>query len=112
MIYRFNSIEDSTASWQAVLFKGESYAEASKIYRNTFKAVQRTRINTDMLSAGFMGKLEAPTEDLRFTSSTLRLGTHDANYKNYVAEVEMVNNYDGWEVHLNMHYKRNDDQKY
>ena len=112
VIYRFKSIEDTTASWQAIMYKGESYKEAAKVYKNTFRLVNKTRINSSLISSGFSGTLEEPTEDLRFTSSSLRLGTRDQAFKNFVAEVEMVNSYDGWEVHLNLHHKKPDTEKY
>jgi hypothetical protein len=112
VIYRFHSLEDTTASFQALMYRGENYKEASKIYRNIYRQVNKTRIDSREMSSGFTGKLEDPTEDIRFTSSMLRLGTYDSLYKNFVAEVEMVNNYEGWEVRLNLHYKRNDTEKY
>ncbi|MDB5201138.1 MAG: hypothetical protein JWQ27_547 [Ferruginibacter sp.] len=108
VIYRFHSYEDSTASFQAIMYRGESYKEAAKIYRNTFRQVNKMQINSDKLTSGFLGKMEDPTEDLRFTSSTLKLATKDKIYKDFVAEVEMVNSFDGWEVHLNLHNKKND----
>ena len=111
-IYRFHSIEDTTASFQAVMYRGDDYREASKVYKNTYRLVNKSRIDSRSVSSGFIGKLESPTEDIRFTSSLLRLGTHDSLYKNFVAEVELVNNYEGWEVKLNLHYKRNDSEKY
>jgi len=112
IIYRFNSVEDTTASFQAIMYKGENYKDASRIYKNTYRLVNKSRIDSRSLSSGFIGKMEDPTDEIRFTSSLLRLGTYDSLYKNFVAEVELVNNYEDWEVRLNLHYKRNDTEKY
>jgi hypothetical protein len=40
--------------------------------------------------------------------SSLRLKTADIRYTNFVADIELVNNYDGWEVHLNLYKKKKD----
>jgi hypothetical protein len=112
MIYRYNSKVDSTASWQAIMYKGESYKDAAKVYKNTFRLVNKARIHSSELSAGFSGQMEEPTEDLRFTTSSLQLTSKNELYRNYVAEIELLNTMDGWEVHLNLHYKRDDKEKY
>ncbi|RZM08510.1 MAG: hypothetical protein EOO88_50130, partial [Pedobacter sp.] len=46
VIYRFHSKEDTTASFQAILYEGESFKEAVKIYKQTFRQVKGTKFNT------------------------------------------------------------------
>jgi hypothetical protein len=108
-IYRFHSVQDTTASFQAVMYKGDSFKEAVKIYKNTFRLVNKTKLKP---SGGFTGQMEEPNESMRFISSSMKANTSDDAYKNYIAEVEILNSYDGWEVHLNLHTKKDDRDKF
>lgn len=112
VIYRFHSKEDTTASFQAVLYEGESYKEASKIYKQTFRQVKGTKFNTGFEKIAFEGNMEEPTENLRFTSSQLRPDVTGGAYKNFIAEVEILNSVDGWKVQLNLHSRKDDDKRY
>lgn len=111
-IYRFHSMQDTTASLQAVMYKGEDYKEAAKIYRNTYRLVNKTRLKMNEASADFVGIMEEPNESLRFASSLLRTTINNRVYKNFVAEVELVNNFMDWEVKLNLHSKKDDKEKF
>lgn len=44
MIYRYHSIEDTLASWHALMYKGENFEEAAKIYKNTFRSVKKSSL--------------------------------------------------------------------
>jgi hypothetical protein len=112
LIYRFHSSQDTTASLQALMYKGEDYKEAAKIYRNTFRLVNKTKLKVNQSSADFTGTMEEPSESLRFASSLLRTTIPNRTYKNFVAEIELVNNFMEWEVRLNLHSKRDDKEKY
>jgi hypothetical protein len=113
IIQRYHSEEDTTASWQAIMYEGESYEEAVKIYKNTYKLVKKASIKYGEKSHySFVGEMEAPSESVRFTVTPLRLNTMDTDYKHFYAEVEITGGYEGWEVHLNLHSKKNDDEKY
>lgn len=109
VIYKYHSKADTTASWQGIMYKGDNYKEAARMYENVFRLVKKTQVRwIDKTHIGFSGEMEKPTEDLRFTVSTLRLGLEDERYKNFEADVEMVSSYNGWEVHLNLQTKRPD----
>ena len=111
-IYRFHSVQDTTASLQVVMYKGEDFKEASKIYRNTFRLVNKTRLKLTASSAGFIGTIEEPSESVRFASSLLRTSSQERAYRNFVAEVELVNNFMEWEVRVNLHAKKDDKEKF
>ncbi len=111
-ILRFHSVIDTSASLQAVMYRGDSYKEAAKIYRNTFRLVNKTRLHLSTANGGFSGNMEEPSETVRFSSSMLRTNTNDNAYKNFIAEIEMVNNFTEWEVRLNLHNKKDDRDKY
>ena len=112
-IQRYHSEEDTTASWQAVMYDGESFDEALKVYKKTFKHIKKAKIKSAERSQySFSGNLEVPTESVRFTVTPLRLNTTDPEYKYFYAVVEINNNYDGWVVHLNLHSRKDDQEKY
>ena len=108
-ITRYNSLEDKSASWQATIFTGESYEEALKAYKNIFTQIKHTSIaGIDKNATGFEGAMEKPDENIRFTVSALRLNAADPQYKNFTADIELTNNMEGWEVHLNLYRKKAD----
>jgi hypothetical protein len=108
-IMRYHSVVDNSASWQAVVYAGESYAEAVMAYKKIFGKVKKSKIRgIDNSSADFEGTIETADENVRFAVSSLRLKTADIRYTNFVADIELVNNYDGWEVHLNLYKKKKD----
>ena len=108
-INRYHSLADTTASWQAELYNGEDYKEAIKVYRNTFRLLNKSRMQqVDRSVMTFTGNLEEPVETIRFASSTLTLDVSDRHYKNFVAEVELITSYNGFQVNLSMHAKTND----
>ncbi|MBC7934650.1 MAG: hypothetical protein H7Y86_04725 [Rhizobacter sp.] len=112
VIYRFHSKEDTTASFQAILYEGESFKEAAKIYKQTFRQVKGTKFNGGSQKISFDGSMEDPTEDLRFTSSRLRPAVTGGAYKNFIAEIEIINSVEGWTVQLNLHSRKNDEERY
>ena len=106
-ILRYRSVKDKSASWQAVMYEGESYAEALKIYKQVFRELSSTKLTgIEKGIVSMKGDMEKPDENVRFTVSSLRLNTNDAKYKNLAADIELSNNYDGWEVHLNLYTKK------
>ncbi len=112
VIYRFHSKEDTTASFQAILYEGESYKEAVKIYKQTFRQVKGTKFNAGAEKISFSGSMEEPTENLRFTSSQLRPDVSSGAYKHFIAEIELINSVEGWTVQLNLHSRKDDTERY
>jgi hypothetical protein len=105
-IMRFHSVQDTTASWQAIAYKGDDYKDAVKAYLNIFRLVKKSHFKwIDHSSVGFTGELQMPREDIRFTTSTLTLELADNRYNNFVGEVELLTTYDGWEVQFNLSKK-------
>ncbi len=112
VIYRFHSVEDTTASWQAILFSGEDFKEASKVYKNTFKYLKQTKFKVGEIKNSFEGDLISPTDELRFTTTILRPAVDSEIYKNFIAEIEMINSIEGWTVQLNLHSRKEDSERY
>ncbi|MEO6731017.1 MAG: hypothetical protein ABIN01_07350 [Ferruginibacter sp.] len=112
-IFRFHSLEDTTATWQAILYEGEVYDDAVKIYKKNFRLLKKSRIKGVTQGIGsFNGELQIPQENVRFTTTQLKLNTDDVSFNRFFAEIEMIGSYNGWEVHLNLYNKKNDTEKY
>ena len=112
VIYRFHSVEDTTASWQAILYTGEDFKEASKIYKTTYRHLKQTKFKDGLTQNSLEGDISSPTESIRFTTSLLRPAVRSGIYKNFIAEIEMINTMDGWIVQLNLHSRKDDDERY
>ncbi|MBC7887425.1 MAG: hypothetical protein H7Z13_06005 [Ferruginibacter sp.] len=112
-IYRFHSLQDTTASWQAILYEGDNYEQAVKIYKNTFRQLKKTKMKwVDKSIISFTGELEMPVENVRFAVTSLQLNIIDKPYRSFYGEIELTGSYDGWEVHLNLHNRKKDTEKY
>lgn len=112
-VFRFHSKIDTTASFQAIMYEGDNYKEAVKVYKNTCKLVDKTQVQLGgSIAADFKGKMEDPDDNLRFVTTGYTLDTKDPAYVTFYAEVEMLNiNFDQWEVHVNLQQRKNDEEK-
>lgn len=111
-VTQYHSAIDTTASWQAVMYDGENYKEALKLYKNTFSLVKKSAIaGIDKSNVYFKGKLENISESIGFAVSSLRLITGNPQYSNLCAEVELTQNYSGWQVHLSLMSKKADTEE-
>ena len=105
-IFRYHSIRDTSASWQAIFYDGENYKDAYRIYKDIFNQLKKCKIKIDDKNDNaFIGDFGKPKESVRFTSSSLKLNSNDIIYRNFFADLELTNTYDGWEVQLNLIYK-------
>ena len=105
-IYRYHSVKDSSASWQGVMYRGDNYKEAVRAYKTTYRFLKRAKLlPTDQIGMEFHGDMDEPKEDVRFAQTVLQAHSSDPFYKEFVAETELVNFYDKWEVHLSLHNK-------
>ena len=112
-VYRFHSQEDTTASWQAIMYEGDNYETALKVYKSTFKQLKKTKMKwVDKSVISFVGEMEEPDENIRFTTTQLRLNIIDKPYRSFFGELELTNTYEGWEVHFSMHNRKNDAERY
>jgi hypothetical protein len=109
IIYRYHSKEDTTASWQGIMYEGDDYNEAIKAYKNVYHLLKRTSVKwIDKSMISFVGDLELPKENVTFAVSSLHLEVMDEQYQKFVAEVELTNQDGGYVVNLNLQNKRSD----
>lgn len=110
-IARYHSANDTTASWHGVLYDGEDYKEAVKVYRNTFRMINKSRMQlVDRTYLGFYGDLQEPSQAVRFTVSTLQLNFEDPRYDRFKAIIELVPGYTGWQVSVSFFNKKPDNE--
>jgi hypothetical protein len=108
-IMRSHSENDTMATWQAMVYHGEDYDKALKLYKSTFHKIKNSSIRlSDRSVAHFSGKLRNESH-ASFQTSSLTIDIGDANYKKFVADVEMISNFLTYEVHINLHVKADDD---
>jgi hypothetical protein len=112
VIYRFHSKEDSTASWQCILFEGEEFADAAKMYKNIVRQMKQLTFKVGETKNSFVGETVDPKESLRFTTTILRPEIKLPAYRNFIAEIEMINSFTGWTVQLNLHSRKDDRERY
>jgi len=94
------------------MYEGDSYENAVKIYKNLFKQLKKSKMKwVDKSTISFMGEIDEPDENVRFTVTSLRLNIIDIPYRSFFGEIELTSTYDGWEVHLNLHNRKNDAER-
>ena len=108
-VIRYHSVDDTSASFQAVLYDGEDFKEAEKQYKDLFRMISKSRLKMEQFSTGFEGKMKTPSESSGFTISQLKATSQSATYLNFVAEIELINEMYNWKVRLNLHNKKADD---
>ena len=102
-IIRYHSKLDTSASWQAILYDGEDFNDAFKIYKDIFNQLKKSKIITaDKKPAKFKGELQKPKASVRFASTELILETTDLIYRNFFAQIQLNSTMDGWEVQINL----------
>ncbi len=114
IIHHYNSTFNSSANWQATMYEGDDAETAKKIYRNTCKSLQRTKVSLIGYSGiGFSGNMVDVSNDISFAESIYQLKLKEVLYDDFYAEVEMVNSGPfTWVVHLNFFNKKKDEDKY
>jgi hypothetical protein len=110
-VTRWHSVDDTTASWQAQLFSGGDFNEASKQYHAIFRKLQSCYVKLVDGSVIYLnGDWEPAREGASFTTSTLRLLTGDWRYKEVKVELELAYQLADWAVRLNIVSKKRDDE--
>lgn len=109
MIGHYHSRHDSTASWQAVMFRSDEFAKAARAYKRIFHDLKRCALPFVDGSVFYLeGSFESASEDRIFVTSELRLGIPDFRYYRFRVQVELLYKIDQWVVNLNMSDKKSD----
>ncbi|MGZ5247682.1 MAG: hypothetical protein ACXWV5_11575, partial [Flavitalea sp.] len=112
IIGRYHSVADTTASFQATLFRNDDFEEASKQYRAIFKQLKSSPITLIDGSKYYLsGDMSQPDESSDFTVSTMIFPHADRRYYNFKVELELLYQMYEWVINLNMGKRKNDDQQ-
>lgn len=113
LIAHYHSGLDTTASWQALMYRSTDYKDAVKEYRRLFHQLKGCKLKMVDGSAFFLdGELEQPTEDADFVTSMLKLQTADERFREFKVELEMLYKMDQyeWIININMVSKKKDSE--
>lgn len=108
-ITRYHSQEDTTASWQALMYKDEDFSKASARYKELYRQLKTCYLKTVDGSTFFLNaEWSAPTEESKFALSTLRVITGDERYKNIQIGLEQHYEFPLWVITIHVGTKKND----
>ncbi len=112
IIGRYRSVADTTASFQATMFRHDDFEEASKQYRAIYKQLKSSPITLIDGSKYYLnGDMSQPDEASDFTVSTMIFPHADRRYYNFKVELELLYQMPEWVINLNMGKRKKDDQQ-
>jgi hypothetical protein len=107
----YHSEFDTTASWQALMFRGEEFEKAAREYKRLYNQLNRCKLKMVDGSEYYLGgNYEAASEALDFVVSELKIQTADERYRNFKVELEMLYELDEWLVHINIVTRKPDNE--
>lgn len=107
----YHSELDTTASWQAQVFRSENFRPAADAYKRLFRQLKQCRLRMVDGTVYYLdGDYEAPTEDNDFFTSALKILTADERYREFHIELELLYKMDEWVVNVNMVSKKKDSE--
>lgn len=109
-IRRYRSVKDSSASWHAVMYEGDEWKDAVKVYKNACRSVLKSRITCSGKLIGFSGRMNDISENIGFAESMFQLKSDERLYEDFFAVVELINGMDSWSVNLTFFKKKKDEE--
>lgn len=111
MVGLYHSELDTTASWQALLFRSETFSTAKAAYKKLYHQLNRCRLRMVDGSVFYLsGEFEEASEDLDFVTSAFKIQTADDRFREFHVELEMLYKMDEWVVNVNMVSKKKDSE--
>lgn len=112
IIGRYHSVIDTTASFQAIMFKSDEYEAAAKQYRSIYRQLKASPVvMVDGSKLYLTGDFSEPDNALDFTVSTLVFPSHDRRFMNFKIDLELVYTMTEWSVNINMGKKKPDTEE-
>ena len=111
LVTRYHSRQDTTASWQAKMFSGANFNDASARYQQLYQQLKTCYVRLADGSVYYLqGTWEPAREGMKFTTSRFRLRANDWRYRYVEVELELVYQLADWAVNINIVTKRPDDE--
>ena len=107
----YHSELDTTASWQAVMFRHEEFEKAARAYKRLYHQLNRCKLRMVDGSVYYLSaQYEAAIEANDFVVSELKIQTGDERFRNFKVELEMLYELDQWLVHINIVTRKKDSE--
>jgi hypothetical protein len=107
----YHSERDTTASWQALMFRSETFGKAAAAYKRLYQQLKLCRLKMVDGSIYYLdGDYEAASEETDFVTSALTIQTADERFREFHIELELLYKLDEWVVNVNMVSKKNDSE--
>lgn len=111
LIAHYHSGLDTTASWQALMFRGEEFKDAANAYKRLYNQLKGCKLRMVDGSVFYLdGDYEAATEDRDFVTSALKIQTGDERFREFKVELELLYKMDEWVININMVSKKRDSE--
>lgn len=109
VITRYHSLEDSTASWQAKMYRNEDFALAAKQYKEYYNRLKSCYLTLkDGSSIYLKGVWTEPSDDKKFSVCTFKLNTTDLRYNELQVDLEILFELQEWVININVSNKKKD----
>ncbi|WP_315822057.1 hypothetical protein [Paraflavitalea speifideaquila] len=107
----YHSELDTTASWQALMFRSETFGKAAAAYKRLYQQLKLCRLKMVDGSIYYLdGDYEAASEETDFITSALTIQTADERFREFHIELELLYKLDEWVVNVNMVSKKKDSE--
>lgn len=107
----YHSALDTTASWQALMFRSETFGKAASAYKRLYQQLKHCRLKMVDGSVYYLdGDYEEATEEVDFITTALQIQTADERFREFHVELELLYKLDEWVVNVNMVSKKKDDE--
>jgi virulence-associated protein VapD len=111
MIGHYHSELDTTASWQALMFRGETFNQAASAYKQLYRQLKQCRLKMVDGSMYFLeGDYEEATDEMDFITSDLTIQTADERFRDFKVQLELLYKMDEWVININMVSKKKDSE--
>ena len=112
IIGRYHSVIDTTASFQAIMFRAEEFEEAAKQYRSIYKQLKASPVvMVDGSKLYFKSEFSEPDNSFDFIVSTFTFPSHDRRFMGFRIDLELVYIMNEWTVNINMGRKKDDTEE-
>ena len=112
IIGRYHSVIDTTASFQAIMFRSEEFEEAAKQYKSIYKQLKSSPIVlVDGSKLYFKSEYSEPDNSFDFIVSTFTFPSHDRRFMGFRIDLELVYIMNEWTVNINMGRKKDDTEE-
>jgi hypothetical protein len=112
IIGRYHSVIDTTASFQAIMFRTEEFDEAAKQYKSIYKQLKASpMVMVDGSKLYFKSEFSEPDNAFDFTVSTFTFPSHDRRFMGFRIDLELVYIMNEWTININMGRKKDDTEE-